>query len=344
MNAQNAANSDVLRRKVEAGRRAAASAGMPLEKALARAFARAAETQWNLALVCRDVRKVRLDQAGAEALMEEGGLILGMDAPEGELGFALFDRALVAGLTEIQTFGIVTPQSPEERAFTDTDAAMTAALLDPAMMRMEAMLEGQKMGAALRGFRYAGRIETARIAGTLLDAESYVVLRAQVELAGGRRIGRLALILPEVANGATASAPDPAMKGPLGAHAHLLHAPLEAVLCRLNISLASLQSLKPGDTLPLPVTALGSAELRSPGGALVARGSLGRLNGQRAFRVGGSDEPGNRASAEAPVASQPERVEDTELPAPGDPGRADPLAELPPLDFGAAMAELPNLS
>lgn len=89
--ARNAENMDVLRRKASLGRRAFEAHGMSPEKALNRALTRAAETHWNLAFLAREVRQSRIDQAGCEAMLGTGGMIVLLDGPDGQPGFALID-------------------------------------------------------------------------------------------------------------------------------------------------------------------------------------------------------------------------------------------------------------
>ncbi|MHA6324932.1 FliM/FliN family flagellar motor switch protein [Roseivivax sp. CAU 1753] len=336
MDVQVAAKNDVLRRKASVGRRAFEAQGMSPERALNRALTRAAETQWNLALLARDVRQLRLDQAGCEAALGEGGLILLLEGPNGTPGFALIDGALVAGLTEVQTFGTITNAAPEDRPFTSTDAAMMAPLLDQGLTNFARLLAGHSLGAQVADHRFGALIDAARVAGTLMDAAYYTVFRMQIELGGGRRVGQMVLAFAEREDEDADSDSAETEAPPRHSQAMLrLPVRLDAVLCRLTMSLCDVEALGVGTVLKLPRDALTSAELCAAGGLCIAEGTLGQMNGQRALRLKGEPSEAWSEGPNAPQATGPAALAE----ATGMPGPAP--ASAPTGSFQQIMNEVP---
>ncbi|SIT11299.1 flagellar motor switch protein FliM [Roseivivax lentus] len=367
--AQDAETNDVLRRKASIGRRAFEAHGMSPEKALNRALARAAETHWNLALLARDVQQSRIDQASCEEALGEGGMIVLLDGPEGLPGFARIDGALVAGLTEVQTFGTISAMEPEDRPFTATDAAMTAPLLDQGLENFARLMAAHPLHRQIAEFRFGARVETARIAGTLMDSAFYTLFRLQVDLGGGCRSGQMMLAFPERD---TAPAEDDAEADPaMPRHSQLmmtLPVHLDVVLCRLTLSLRDVEALQEGSRLALPRDALTRTKLCAAGGLSIAEGTLGQMNGQRALRLGGDALQGREAksrmeslaatamagSGQAGAPSEPmapldfQQMVDAAEPSPSGqdsapPGITPPLVDLPDIPELDDLPELPPL-
>jgi flagellar motor switch/type III secretory pathway protein FliN len=329
---------DVLGQKALAAQRAFEARGMSPTKALRRAASRTADYLWDLALVTQNVQIETLDQDGVIESLDKKDLLLLLDGPDGAIGLAAVDRSVLTGIVEVQTIQQVT-QLPvdEERELTPTDAAMMSPLLDGTLSRLEDALDGSPTQALVAGFRFGAMIEDPRAASLLLDAASYRAFRADMDLALGRRKGRLSLILPEprVKRGGDTDADKP------GPHAELLGrvpARLDAVLTRITLPLSRARVLKVGDTLTLSRDALDRVEVYAGPGHLVAKGRLGQLNGNRAVRltwpvIG----PAGMAVGEA--ASGPEfSMESGSSKASGfgnDFGGSD-LPALPDIDFNAA--------
>ncbi|MHA6345496.1 FliM/FliN family flagellar motor switch protein [Roseivivax sp. CAU 1761] len=359
---QAAETETVLSRKARAARHAAASRGASLETAFGRALARTAEEAWNLALVARQIRHLRRDQARAADLLAEGdGLLVLLEGPGGRLGAAWLDRSVAAALVEIQTLGELREAAPEPRRFTPTDAALAAPLLDGVLARLDRALDqspgGPAARAALAGFTAGPLIEEARIAANLMVAAHYTELSAELDLGGGLRLGHLRLLVPEPPR------PEPAPPAaPEGAPRHAewlmtVTAQIDTVLARISMPYSAVAALRPGDLLDLPAQAVAGTELLAGNRVRVARGRLGQINGQRAVRiVSTAAEPGPAAAPPAasgppfaPAAAPGTGREEGGAPPPAT-GESDPravprtaalldeegeedLPDVPPLDF-----------
>ncbi|GAA4218417.1 flagellar motor switch protein FliM [Sagittula marina] len=335
--------------KAQAALRAFEARGMSPAKALRRALSKTADVLWDLALVTQSVTVENLDQDGVVESLSPSDLVLLLDGPDGAIGLATVDRQVLTGVIEVQTIQQVTQMPIEEdRPLTQTDAAMISPLLDGALMRMVAVLEDSPLTEMLEGFCFGAMLEDARAAGLLLDASGYKAFRADVDLALGRRKGRLSFILPERKPKRHSGG---AGQGP-GPHADIFSrvpARLDAVLSRVTLPLSKAQALKPGDMLRLSPDALDRVEVYAAHGQLVAKGRMGQMNGNRAVRLtwpvlgpmalSGPSEAGDgfgegngKVSGGLPeIAPQEEDFPD--LPALGDDDGAEDLPELPAMDF-----------
>lgn len=334
------ARDDVLGQKAQAAQRAFEARGMSPSKALRRALSKTADTLWGLALVTQDITTESLDQDGVIDALVQRDLLLLLDGPDGAIGLASVDRQVMTGVIEVQTILQVTQMPVEEdRPLTQTDAAMVAPLLDGTLKRMSAALADSPIGQMLEGFRFGAMLEDKRSASLLLDAPGYRAFRADIDLALGRRKGRLSFVIPErkPARGAdaTAKGTDP------GPHADILArvpARLDAVLSRVTLPLSKAQALKPGDTLRLSPDALDRVEIHATSGQLVARGRLGQMNGNRAVRLTWP------VLGPLTLSGPPARRQDGDF---GDGFGGAPTNDLPAPaveeDFGATAEEFPDL-
>lgn len=344
---------DVLGQKAQAAQRAFDARGMSPAKALRRALSRTADVLWDLALVTQSVTIEMHDQDGVIDGFGDGVLLILLDGPDGAIGVSSIDRDVMTGLVEVQTIQQVT-QMPvdEDRIVTPTDAAMMAPLLDGALERMVANLADHPLVPQLQGFRFGAMIENARAASLLLEASSYRVFKAEVDLALGRRHGSMSFVLPDrkIRKHKGNEADHTNEPGP---HAELLTrvpARLDAVLSRIRIPLSKAGALKTGDLLPLPPDALDKVEVLAGAGYLAAKGRLGQMNGLRAVRLnwpvlpkassGDIGAAGMAAAFDepvadlAPVGDLPDLSEET--PIDMDFGSdVEELPDLPPLDFSS---------
>ncbi|WP_136441021.1 FliM/FliN family flagellar motor switch protein [Pacificoceanicola onchidii] len=355
------AQQDVLGQKAQAAQRAFEARGMSPSKALRRALSRTADVNWDLALVTQAVTVENLDQDGViESLTAEDLLIL-MDGPDGALGLAVFGREVVAGLVEVQTIQQVSniPVDPE-RAYTPTEAALMAPIIDGTMERFVENLGEHPILRQIEGFRFGAMLEDARSAGLLLDASVYRAFRAEVDLALGRRRGTISFILPERAKPKRGKgAPKSAEDNSPGPHEDVfarVEARLEAVLAQITLPLNRAQQLKPGELIPLPQNALDKVKLTAGKGGAVVVGRLGQLNGMRAVRLSlpaqvGAAKPAVEAADNQPPAEAAPALPDLPAaPEPADfagmveepafdPSEPEELPDLPALDFAAEASD-----
>jgi flagellar motor switch protein FliM len=213
-------------------------------------------------------------------------------------------------MIEAQTIGRVKSGEIALRRPTRTDAAMVAGLIDAALRGMEHNLADEADLVWAGGFRYASFLDEPRPLGLILEDTTYRVLRCEVDLAAGARVGEVILALPAEGRGQ-----GPTLKPGADAatdHSHQFiqalaervngaSSGLEAVLARLRLPLADVLAFEVGMVLALPDAALGQISLEGLDGRRVGLGRLGQNRGLRAVRLGEdavtSREPADLSSA-----------------------------------------------
>jgi flagellar motor switch protein FliM len=288
---------DVIRRKLGAAKAGAASRaieGRPgPEKAWRLALARSARDKIKLSL---DVTRLTLDRMSLAEVLElvpERGLIGVLEGPARALGVILLAPDVLAGMTEAQTIGIVTAASAPERRPTRTDAAMAAGMIDEALQQLEEGLKDQPDGAWAIGYRYASFLEDVRPLGLLLEELPYLVLRAQVSLAGGAKSGAIFMALPAETRIGAQLPPSELQSitdALLFTHEfaeQILAADcrLEGVLARISLRLSDVMEFEVEQILPLGKATLDMISLEGMDGRHLGDARLGQNRGYRALRM-----------------------------------------------------------
>ncbi|WP_161594544.1 FliM/FliN family flagellar motor switch protein [Marimonas lutisalis] len=350
-------------------------------RAMRLALSRAAEDLFELALTVSGVQIIRAGQDAVLSSFDDTQLLMVLDGPDGALGAAAMDVQMLAGLIEMQTMGQVLPRPADPRAATQTDAAMAAPLLDAALAGLRENLEGQAAALWAEGFRFGARIESARMLGLLLEAPDFHLFRLALDIGPGAKQGEMVLALPvrpHAQENASAQTPG-TEQADKGTHAGALQlgqgalmvaeAPLEAVLCRLRMSLSELGKLTPGEVLSIPRDALAKTRLEAGRDRPLGECRLGQINGFRAVRLTTpAPDPSAKESAapDAPQVLPDEAMPDAKgqriggvaagensnapgLPAPmaaavaADPDTADTPREMGPMEELTNLGDLSDL-
>ncbi len=324
----------VLRRKAVAAREVWQARAMSPAKALRLSFARAADSLWDLAAAASGIDLSELDADTALAGLNDKHLIVLLEGPEGHAGAMTLDFALVSGLVEAQTMGRISPQKPEDRKPTRTDAAMIAPLVDDTLTRFEALLEENGGSDLPAGFRFGVMFENVRMLSLALKATDFHVIRFSADLNGVRE-GEAVILLPVFDDIAEAMTREDSQSagGALGAQVMQVPAELDAVLFRMRMPFSKLNELAVGDVLPIPREALDETQLVVSGQNRIALSKLGQMNGLRAVRLilpdsaatsGGDGEAGiddpNDAKGRGAAKDQPADLPGMDLPGMDLPG------------------------
>lgn len=276
----------VLERKAIAQRRALGVGAVSAPRALGRSLSLAADALWSLGLVATVGPEATVTTARALSAVTDDQLLIVLEKDDGPCGLAALDRALVTGLTEIQTLGKVTRFPLEDRLYTATDAAMVAPLLDAALPRFSSMLVGQPEREYLQGYGFGALADDVQSATLALDAERFHVFRFEIGLAQDLRSGNALFLFPaaqEKPADQPGSEPKP---GKYEASMKLVPTRMQAILTRIHIPLEKAQALKPGDLLEMSPDVVNAATLVVDGGHVAAKGKIGQINGFRAVRIG----------------------------------------------------------
>lgn len=319
---EQAANS-VLHRKANAGRDGAGSRTMSPAKALRLSLAREADRLLDLALTVATVEQQRLAQSGIQAAFDGDGLLVLLDGAEGARGALMADSQVMAALIEVQTTGQVRRGTSAKRPVTRTDAAMAAPLVDALLAAYEAQMRDWQPLRPAQGLAFGDLIEDARALPLLLMDPDYDLFRLTLDLADGAKTGCLQLLLPvppaprRTGRAAGAQAVDRA-RPDLAEVALGAPVTLDAVLARINLTLGEVCGLRQGACLPIDPARLNRTELLAARGHPAGRVRLGQMNGWRAVRFIGLDEPESEtaASPAAPAIPAPGPARDDDTPPP----------------------------
>ncbi len=246
------------------------------------------------------VQQVRQQQASLAEVIEqaEPGMFLALlEGQQDRMGLVMICPTVLAGMIEAQTTGLVNKAPPPRRKPTRTDAALLAPMIEAFLRLIEARCAELPQAGLVSGFTYGSFLADPRPLGLMLDDERYMILRLQVSLGAGAKAGAWLLVLPVAKSAragesaekdATAAAHD--WDARLEATVNNSPVQLEAVLCRVQMSLTEALRLRPGDLLRLPDSALESLALESIAHEALGIGRLGQARGQRAVRL--TAEPG----------------------------------------------------
>ncbi|HBS49269.1 MAG TPA: hypothetical protein DEA05_03895 [Rhodobacteraceae bacterium] len=348
------ATNTVLQAKLASARgEGAAEQGRGALWALRRALAKAADEVADLALA---VIGATQDRIARDSLAERVGteaLPLLLEGPEGRRGALWLDRAAVAALVEHQTTGrIGAGPTGETRAFTATDAALVAPLVDAGLALAGDLVERAADRDCLGGFRFGAWAENAAALVLAVEADRLRLFELTLDFQAGAAQGKICFALPEAAPKSPPAPDRPAPRRTLSERAYdSLRADLTAVICRLRLPLSALAELQPGDMLALKDERLDATELLTISGLCAATGELGQSGGFRALRLSG-DSPRRVAPKPAPGFDETRPVrkapapEEEEAPVPATLADVDELQleTMPPEQAAQEISDLAGLS
>ncbi|MDV7143508.1 FliM/FliN family flagellar motor switch protein [Tropicimonas sp. TH_r6] len=343
-----AARKRVLRRKVEAGRESApANRAVLPARALSTALSKAAEASMELAISATSSSERIASLPDLLERLPENGLLAVLEGPEDGQGLMAFDFNALSAVIEKQMTGAVGTSLPPSRRATRTDAALAADLIDAVLQRFEQALAGRDESRWASGFGYSSHVEDLRPLGLLLEEIDYRIFGLSLDFEMGTRTGEILLALPAEGRG-TVQMPQDEMFGdavdsdPFWSPSLQLRVlegevQLDAVLHRFHLPISAISELKPGDEIPIPLTAIDNVRLSGAERIPLGRCRLGSSQGFRALRLG--------ADGAGAGARGPSLVHSAALAPSGfDDGHADGLPSLPDLPgLGQPEDGLPDL-
>lgn len=343
-------NNTLLRRKAEVGRKEHQSRAMSVQKALRVCLAKVADQQLELAMSAIGITQGQASAEDLEKDIDPADLFVLLDGPTAFRGAAMLDSSLVTGLIQQQTMGRVSEDAGAgPRAMTATDAAMCAPFLDGLLAMAAPLPEMPDDRELLQGYSFGARAEDVRLLLMALEAPAYRIFKLTIDIALGRRQGRLILILP-VPSEEEALPPEgddePSTKhlsaSTLGPAVMASQAELMVVLSQLNLTLAQVSEMAVGDTFSLESAAFDKAMVYTAEGRRLNSGTLGQVAGMRALRLDHApkrqDMPQRRASDRAAVDQPVVMPLDSNKTVSTNVSEAVPLQDLPD------MSDLPGLT
>ncbi|MCC5963900.1 MAG: FliM/FliN family flagellar motor switch protein [Rhodobacteraceae bacterium] len=280
-----------LMRMASRHRVAAARAQAEFASALRMAFGRMASECPGLDGVVQTVDIRPLGLAELEDLVESGMFLALLEGQGEQMGLLMACPAVMASLIEAQTTGQVSDAPAPRRRPTRTDAALLAPMIDAFLRLLEERCAELPEAAMVRGHAYGSFLDDPRPLGVMLEEGPYLLMHLKVALGYGARQGDWMVLLPTGTKqaaaraGTDAEAEERDWAACLTAAVSVSPVRIEAVLCRMQLSLTDALRLRPGDVLRLPENALEALALESIAHEAVGIGRLGQARGNRAVRL-----------------------------------------------------------
>ena len=323
-----------LKRMLRPGKQAPTGSRVLEAKAWRQSLPRVSENTISLvaAMIGYDVTKVDFESVLAN--WDDYALSLLLRGPDELLGLVQLDDTLRTGLIEVQTIGRVLSTELEPRKGTPLDAS----LCDHVVMAW--MKGAAEAGGTVNRWSTVRIVKNVRAAKVALEDGDYTATEVQISMGEGTRTGRLRILQPVVLPGGASGG------GSTGHPALLaLEAEIQATLYQARVPYNWLESLKPGDMLEMPRTAIDHVRIETIDGQRLVRARLGCMGNKRAVRILDEDEP----EAPPPAAVGPAlegfggEASAGGLPDLGGLGEPGGLPDLPGSDAMGGLPDLPGI-
>jgi flagellar motor switch protein FliM len=283
----------LMQRKARTGREAYAERAMTLGRALRLTAAKQAEHLMGMAMNALGVTRRTIGGSHIKEALDASALMLLMDGPNNQVGAAILDPALVAGLIQQQTTGKVAPLATDaaHRSCAATDATLCAPFIVALMTNAAKLAEEAADQILLEGYRFGVWAREARQNQMALDQHQYEMIEVTLDLAGGASVGKLHLILPHPPATPVEETQDDSAGAMTKSSATLsdtvfgLQAEMMIALTRVRMPLQKVSDFKVGGLLDISVNSLAQALVIDATGSVVSRGTLGQIDGMRAVQV-----------------------------------------------------------
>ena len=256
--------------------------------------------------------------------LPDGGLLIGLDAPQNGRGLCLLQQPLVDALIEVQTTGRVDRVQGPGRPVTKIDIALTRDFVELLLSAFAAELDGVSGVDWPRRLSFGGVLSDRRQLPLLMPDVGYHRFGADVALGEGAKSGSLLLAVPAAADGAMTSEaaasanPDPAWQAAFRRAVGQAEVPVGVILTRVRRNFAELEALAPGDLIGFDAAALTKVGLEDTAGQTIFRGRLGQQHGRRAMLMTTGPAPVPKAQPvnEPPVTPRPPEATPPSAPLP----------------------------
>lgn len=238
------------------------------------------------------IETVELDGIGALAeLVGEAALLIPCAAPDGAEGFVALSHGGMTGLVEKTTTGRIAQSEPDPRPASSIDHLLCRGFVERYFEAWSELLSGTSHEAWVGGYAPAEMMIQPDVLSVSAPDIAYraFVVRARFD---GLRDAAFWVALPQNRPRAQQQVEPTEGERSVGEWAKdwreaVLESPaeLDAVLCKLELSLDEVRRWAPGDRVPVPLSALSSVTLGRRNGPAVATARLGQARGVRALRL-----------------------------------------------------------
>ncbi len=303
----------ILARMVVRQTEAVADVPLTSSRALRVAMTRAADKAIGLSLTVTNVGEefLQLDEVidGLPTQHLYAALVKGEDV----VGLIGLDAQMRAAVIEMQTIGSLTKNPQLDRPPTSTDMMLAA----PVCEKLLALLPEATVGSDLEGWAaevtLGAVFDSVRAAGLVLEENDYRLMRLTLDLAVADRQGEIILALPNHTSQpvvVTTETGDSGWAAKMDRAVAAAPATLNAMLCRMKLSIGKVDGLQVGDVLPLYGATVSSVRLFAPDGVEVGAAKLGQSGGMRAVRI---ETPVSVLMGDLPAPKSKQKVEEVTL-------------------------------
>lgn len=283
----------VLRRKAGIGRPEPEYGMVSPAKALRLGISKAAQDVLRAPMAAGEIAESRVSLQTMAKVLPDGALCVLLHGPGNARGVVALDRNTVASMLQALTLGRFSEAPIPDRPSTSTDAMLARRFLAELLTVFAASLAGHSAAGWATGFTPRDRIDDLRGLPHLLRDVSYRMFAITVDIGAGLRSGQICVLLPTEGAAGTNGIPAPGLVEPPDWSGRMermiLDSParLDAVLCRLRLTLSDVAAMQPGDTLRLPARVLYEISLEGASGEQAGTARIGQVDGARAVMLTG---------------------------------------------------------
>ena len=320
-------------------------------------LARAADQAFSLALRVNSIRQSRLYLADVVDQIDEDWALFPLLHDDGSVGVMCLEPACIIAFVETQTMGRVSAAVAEPRRLTQTDKALAVAFLEGFLRRFDEALKGAPTAYWTRGYRTEDAVATRHMMVLQLDGAEYRGFDMQSAVVEAERPINMRLFLPIKEKVAKQNAKKKLTKTGVALlesehtirrSAMAAKVEMDAIMCKIMLSLSELNTLQPGHLVPLPQDAAKQAHLVDSSGRSAQSVRLGQLHGMRAVKLlhenedprmmepGALDPSRPKASADGPKTSA-ERGAEVEIEEPVQEPQSNALAPVQQDEFDVLL-------
>ena len=265
-----------------------AEAPLTPERALKVALGRAAERvlQRRARVRAVQVAETEVDILSADPQIVE--LLIEIVDGDEVVGLIGCDHGLVGMIVEWIVAGQVSDRQPKARPITRTDMAFVIPFLSAALDEIRDVGIGTAMeGWIVDEMSLGQRVTDAAKLPLVLPDRPYGMVQLDFDLGVDSRSAKMIVLLPQHEEPVVEDEDPEPPEWTLNLHRNVMEsqADLNAVLCRLPMSMQDIHGFEVGQVIALAGADIGGVRAEGPARQLLGQARLGQLNGMRAIRI-----------------------------------------------------------
>ncbi len=233
-------------------------------------MARAADQAFSFALRVNSIRQSRLDLVDVVDQINEDWALFPLLHDDGSVGVMYFEPVCIIAFVESQTMGWVSTEAGELPRLTKTDKALAVAFIEVFLRRFDEALKGGPTAYWICGYRSEDAVAIRHMIVLQRDDAEYCGFDMQSEVVEAERLINMRIFLPIKEKVALQNSKN--KLGKTGAallesehtirrFAMAANVEMDAIMCKVMLSLSELNRLQPGHLVHWPQDAAKQAHL-----------------------------------------------------------------------------------